>query len=177
MNINIIMAGFGGQGVLTLGKLICLAADSAGKNATFFPSYGGEQRGGTCNCTVVISDEEIGTPIVNKADYIIVMNEPSYDKFKNSVVSGGTLIINESQIHKSEVLEGINQVRVKSDDIAAEAGNRLASNMVMLGAFTGFTKFVGEDVVKEIIKESMSSKKQYLETNLNAFEKGLIQGE
>lgn len=175
MKTNVIIAGFGGQGVLTLGKLICLAADSAGKNATFFPSYGGEQRGGTCNCTVVISDEEIGTPIVDKADYIIVMNEPSYDKFKSRVAPGGTLVVNESQIYKSEDLEGIKRVVVKSDDIATELGNRLASNMVMLGAFTGLTEFVDVDSVEEAIRVALGSKKQYLETNLKAFNKGLRQ--
>lgn len=175
MKFSLIIAGFGGQGVLSLGKLICYSADSIDKKATFFPSYGGEQRGGTCNCTVVVSDTDISTPIVKNADYIIIMNGPSLDKFKNNVKPGGVLFINESLVKDEIERNDINIIKVKADEIANNFNNPLASNMVILGAFIKETNFVKLDKVEEVIENIMANKKQYLDSNLKALRKGYNQ--
>ncbi len=172
MNYSILIAGFGGQGVLSMGRMICYAASGIGLNATFFPSYGGEQRGGTCNCTVIISDEEIGTPVVQKADYIIIMNSPSYEKFKKSAVKGGRLFINTSQVSHVNENENKNAVCIKADDIAVKSGNKLASNMVMLGAFINNTDFISKEEMYNTIKKRMANKPEFLEINLKAFDDG-----
>lgn len=171
MEMKIIISGFGGQGVLSLGKMICLAADKIGRNVSFFPSYGGEQRGGTCRCTVVISDKQIGSPIVTNADYVMIMNLPSYVKYKDSVIPGGLLFVNSSQVKEAET-DG-KSICIEVDKIADEAGNRIAANMVMFGAFTRKTGFAPVETVEEVITESLSAKPQYLESNLAAFRLGL----
>ncbi len=173
MERSIIIAGFGGQGVLSMGKLICLTVDRMGRYATFFPSYGGEQRGGTCNCTVILSDDVVGSPIATRADYVIIMNEPSYAKFKGCVAPGGALLINESQVPVYEELPGIRTIGVLADDVAEQAGDRIASNMVMLGAFTALSAFAPADEVRCTIADAMRGKPAYLEINLNAFAAGL----
>ena len=171
METKIIISGFGGQGVLSLGKMICLVADKAGKYVSFFPSYGGEQRGGTCRCTVVLSEKPIGSPIVTAANYVMIMNLPSYVKYKDSVLPGGLLMVNSSQVKEAET-DG-KSICIEVDRIADEAGNRIAANMVMLGAFTRKTGFAPVETVEEIIAESLSAKPEYLESNLAAFRLGL----
>ena len=174
MELSVLIAGFGGQGVLSIGKLLCYAADADGKKATFFPTYGGEQRGGTANCTVILSDEEIASPVVKLADIVIVMNEPSFEKFKNRVKPKGLLIINTSSVKNKIEREDINILEIQADEIAAAAGNPKASNMVVLGAFTKAVPFIEKERLKTVIKEQMAHKPEHMEANLRAFERAAL---
>ncbi len=131
---DIIMAGFGGQGVLTAGKILIDVAAREGKNVSWTSSYGAEMRGGTASCSVVISDEEIGSPYPTKLDILLAMNEPSYDKFIGSMRDGGLVIVNTSLVAKSGYPDNVRVYGVDATDMANAAGNGRAANLVMLGA-------------------------------------------
>ena len=169
-----IIAGFGGQGVMTLGKFLADATcNSTDKNVTFFPSYGAEQRGGTANCYVVIADEEIGAPLGDAMDDLIVMNDPSLAKFLYKLVPGGTLFINSS-IVKSEITRtDVKVVKVPVTEMALEMGNAKVLNIIMLGAYVGYTQVVPEDVVWNTIEHKLGKKPKLLPLNKRAFEAGL----
>ena len=173
MEYSVLIAGFGGQGVMSIGKMLCYGADENGKKATFFPTYGGEQRGGTANCTVIISDEEIASPVTRQADIVIVMNEPSFVKFEERVKPGGTLIINSSSVDSRSARTDITSLEVPADAIALSVNNPKASNMVILGAFLKATKFIEAHEMEGPIRSQMGRKPQFLEANLQAFRKGL----
>ncbi len=131
---GIFFAGFGGQGIILAGKIVCLAAMGEGKHVSHIPAYGAEMRGGTANCSVVVSDEEIGSPLVPQPDVCIVMNTPSLLKFQGIVKPGGLLIWNESLIDVTPETSGIEILAMRANDIAEAAGSYRAANMVMLGA-------------------------------------------
>lgn len=174
MERNLMVAGFGGQGVMTLGKFLAEATcDSTDKNVTFFPSYGAEQRGGTANCYVVISDDDIGAPLGDHMDDLIVMNDPSLNKFLYKLVPGGTLYINSS-IVKSEITRtDVKVVKVPVTEMALEMGNAKVLNIIMLGAYVGYTQVVPEDVVWNTIEHKLGKKPKLLPLNKQAFEEGL----
>lgn len=134
MQTEIVIAGFGGQGVLFTGQLLTYAAMDEGKEVTWIPSYGPEMRGGTANCTVVISEEEIGSPMVRNPLAVIAMNLPSLDKYEGMVKTGGVLVINESMVDREVKRKDIKVVMVKANDIAEELGDKRMTNMVLLGA-------------------------------------------
>ncbi|MDO4567305.1 MAG: 2-oxoacid:acceptor oxidoreductase family protein, partial [Oscillospiraceae bacterium] len=140
MERNLMIAGFGGQGVMMMGKLLAHGTcDSTDLNVTFFPSYGAEQRGGTANCYVVISDEIIGAPLGDHMDDLIVMNGPSLNKFLYKLVPGGTLFINSS-IVKEEISRGdVSVVAAPVTEMALEMGNAKVLNIIMLGVYIGYT--------------------------------------
>lgn len=139
---DIIMAGFGGQGVLTAGKILIDVAAREGKNVSWTSSYGAEMRGGTASCSVVISDEEIGSPYPTKLDILIAMNEPSYDKFVSQMRDGGTVIVNSSLMSQREYPENIKVYGIAATDIANAAENSRAANLVMLGAMIKATGLI-----------------------------------
>ncbi len=133
---EILIAGFGGQGIIMAGKLLAHTAMNAGKNVTFMPSYGAEVRGGTANCMVVIADEPIASPLVNRPDSLIAMNKVSLDKFAVCLKRGGIFIYNSSLIDEQVQLpQTIEAVAVPADDIAVELGNKKIANMVAVGAY------------------------------------------
>lgn len=133
MERNLMVAGFGGQGVMTLGKFLAEATcDSTDKNVTFFPSYGAEQRGGTANCYVVISDEKIGAPLGDTMDDLIVMNGPSLNKFLYKLVPGGTLYINSSIVNDEITRSDVKVVKAPVTELALELGNAKVLNIIML---------------------------------------------
>ena len=134
MQTEIITAGFGGQGVLFTGQLLTYAAMDEGREVTWIPSYGPEVRGGTANCTVVISDEEIGSPMVSDPQAVIAMNLPSLDKYEGKVRPGGVLVVNESMVDRAVSRQDIKVVMVKANEIAEELGDKRMMNMVLLGA-------------------------------------------
>ena len=177
METNLCVAGFGGQGVMTLGKFLASATcDATNKNVTFFPSYGAEQRGGTANCFVVISDEEIGAPLGDQMDDLIVMNDPSLSKFLYKLVPGGTLYINSS-IVKSEITRtDIKVVKAPVTELALEMGSAKVLNIIMLGVYVGYTQVVPEDVVWRTIEHKLGKKPALLPLNRQAFELGLKLG-
>ena len=177
MERNLMVAGFGGQGVMTLGKFLAEAAcDSTNKNVTFFPSYGAEQRGGTANCYVVISDDDIGAPLGDQMDDLIVMNDPSLSKFLYKLVPGGTLYINSS-IVKSEITRtDIKVVKAPVTELALEMGSAKVLNIIMLGVYVGYTQVVPEDVVWRTIEHKLGKKPALLPLNRQAFDLGLKLG-
>jgi 2-oxoglutarate ferredoxin oxidoreductase subunit gamma len=131
---GIFFAGFGGQGIILAGRIVCLAAMSEGKHVSHIPSYGAEMRGGTANCSVVVSDEEIASPLVPTPGICIVMNTPSLLKFQKIVQPGGLLIWNESLIDAAPDRTDIDVLAMKANEIAETAGSYRSANMVMLGA-------------------------------------------
>jgi 2-oxoglutarate ferredoxin oxidoreductase subunit gamma len=131
---GIFFAGFGGQGIILAGKLICLAAMGEGKHVSHIPSYGAEMRGGTANCSVIVSDEEIASPLVPRPSICVVMNKPSLLKFQSIVRPGGLLIWNESLIDTKPDRTDIELLAVRANEIAEAAGSYKSANMVMLGA-------------------------------------------
>lgn len=174
METNLCVAGFGGQGVMTLGKFLASATcDSTDKNVTFFPSYGAEQRGGTANCFVVISDEMIGAPLGDVMDDLIVMNEPSLDKFIGRLKKGGTLFINSSIVNKEITRNDIKVISAPVTELAIELGNAKVLNVIMLGVYVGYTEVISPEIVWKTIEEKLGKKPKLLPLNRKAFEKGI----
>ena len=162
MTHSIVIAGFGGQGVLFAGRLIAYTAMSEGKNVTWFPSYGPEVRGGTCNCHVIISDKQIGNPIVSHADSALILNLQSLDKFEDKVKPGGNILIDGSIVKKELTRKDINGVIIPASDIAEEIGNRSLSGMVVLGEFARLTGAVGLENLIAAMKSHISASKAEL---------------
>jgi 2-oxoglutarate ferredoxin oxidoreductase subunit gamma len=133
MREGIIFAGFGGQGILLAGKLVCIAAMLEGKNVSHIPSYGAEMRGGTANCTVVIADEIIASPIVSEPSIIVILNKPSLVKFEPRLKKGGLLLYNSSLIDEAPTRADVEVVAIKANDIAEEVGTYRSANMVVIG--------------------------------------------
>ncbi len=170
---SVIFAGFGGQGVLMAGKLLAEAGLIEGKNVAWIPSYGPEMRGGTANCTVVISDEMVGSPIVPDPDHIVVLNRPSLDKFEPAMKPGGHCIVNKTLIDREVERKDIEPTYVEGNKIAAEIGNPRGLNIVMLGAFVAKTDLVSiESVRKAVAKTFSGPKEKFLKGNLEALERG-----
>ena len=137
--IEIRFAGFGGQGVLTTGMVCATAGMDLGKNVTWYPSYGSEMRGGTANCTIKISDEEIASPLAKDIDILVGMSGPAIDKFIDSLRPGGYLFVNSSLVTGRTYREDINVVEVDTEELAKEADNPKGANMVMIGALVKHT--------------------------------------
>ena len=177
METNLCVAGFGGQGVMTLGKFLADATcNSTDKKVTFFPSYGAEQRGGTANCFVVISDDDIGAPLGDVMDDLIVMNGPSMNKFLHTLKPGGTLFINSSIVSGQIGRTDVKLVKAPVTELALEMGRAKVLNVIMLGVYVGYTEVIAPDVVWETIEHKLASKPKLLPLNKQAFEKGLELG-
>ena len=162
-------AGSGGQGVILMGQMVTHAAMLDEKQSTFFPSYGPEMRGGTASCTVVVSDKTVSCPIINEADYIVVMNLPSLIKFEPLLKPGGIMLLNSSRVGQKPERADITAVEVPVNDLAAELGNPLVANMVMLGAFVRVTNVVSEDSIEKVLRETLGAKKaELLDINIKA---------
>ncbi len=155
---NLICAGFGGQGVLTAGLIIAKTGMDIGKNVVWIPSYGSEMRGGTANCSVKISDEEIASPFIRSADVLLALNEPSVDKFQESVAPGGTIIINSSIIKREEFRRDVHVYAVDATSLSARLGNPRGANIVMIGALVRATGVIGEQEMEEGIEHFFLSK-------------------
>ncbi|HEY49268.1 MAG TPA: 2-oxoacid:ferredoxin oxidoreductase subunit gamma [Dehalococcoidia bacterium] len=172
MLIKTVFAGFGGQGVLSMGLNLAQAAMLEGKNVTYLPSYGAEVRGGTANCTVAISDEEIASPVASAPEYVVAMNKPSLVRFQNQLESGGILFVNSSLIEADISRGDINLVEVPANDIAKKLGSPKSANMVMLGAFTRKSNLVSLSTLIEALEDTLKKKKKVLEVNKKALEAG-----
>lgn len=171
---DVIIAGFGGQGVMFIGNLLAYAAMEQGLNVTYMPVYGVEMRGGTANCTVVISDEEIGSPIIFYPKTLIIMNQPSLDKFQPRLISNGILIVNSSIVDEAKVeKDKFKAILIPVNHIADEVGDLKMANMVALGAWLGATKDVKLDIVEGIVKKQFGSKgEELVNKNIVALRKG-----
>ena len=172
MLIKTIFAGFGGQGVLSMGLNLAQAAMLEGKHVTYLPSYGAEVRGGTANCTVAISDEEIASPVASSPEFIIAMNQPSLVRFQNQIQSGGLFFINSSLVG-AEISRGdVDIVSVPANSIAEELGSPRSANMVMLGAFTRKSNIVSLSSVIEGLKDALKNKQKLIAINEKALTAG-----
>lgn len=168
-NCKMILAGFGGQGILFAGKMLVYAAMLKGKKLSWLPSYGPEMRGGTANCHVIIDDEAIGSPIVTHPNVLIAMNQPSLDKFENEVEKDGVIFVDKSLIERKVTRTDIKTVYVDATEIADKMGMKKLANMVMLGAVLKETGLFDADEMAQTIKESLPEKKQHLaESNVIA---------
>ena len=173
---NILLAGFGGQGVLFAGKVIATAGLIENRELSWLPSYGPEMRGGTANCSVVLSDEPIGSPLVTAPSELIVMNQPSFDKFCNAVVSGGVIVADATLVPNTAEIEGVKLCCIPATQMAEEAGLKGLANIICVGklfAEVGFcdkeTLFAAIDKCVPPRKAAMIEKnKQALEIGMNA---------
>jgi len=173
MQTEIIFAGFGGQGVLFSGMLLTYAGMDSGKNATWLPSYGPEMRGGTAHVTVIISDEEIGSPLVENPGAALVFNIPSMEKYEAKIKPGGVLVYNSSLINLPHKRDDITYIPVPASKLAAEMGNPKVANVVALGALVKATKALPLDTVHRAIKNHLPPKKQPLvPLNQKALQRG-----
>ena len=178
METNLCVAGFGGQGVMTLGKFLADATcNSTDQNVTFFPSYGAEQRGGTANCYVVISDGFIGAPLGDVMDDLIVMNQPSLQKFLPKLKAGGHLFINSSIVTGDIDRQDIALIKAPVTELALEMGNAKVLNVIMLGVYVGYTRVIAPEIVWQTIEHKLGSKPKLLPLNRSAFEAGLKLGQ
>lgn len=169
MKQEFIFAGFGGQGMLLIGKFLALACMKDGKHVSWLPSYGPEMRGGTANCSVIVSDEPVASPMVDKADVVIAMNEPSLDKFESHVKPGGLLVINSSIIERKSVRNDIKVVYCDAMHIAEAVGNPKGANVAILGAMMAKCHVVDTDKMVEAIREELGERKaKFLEGNKKA---------
>jgi len=167
------IAGFGGQGVMLMGQVLTYAGLEEGRQVLWIPSYGPEMRGGSANCTVAISDEEIGSPMVSNPDNLIIMNQPSLDKFEPELKPGGVMILNTSMITREPQRTDIKVIKVPATEIAKELGNPKVANMVILGAYLKVRPWVKKETVIEILKEKVLKEKSHLvQVNLDALERG-----
>lgn len=174
MDERIVIAGFGGQGVMALGQLLTYSGMIENKRVSWLPSYGPEMRGGTANCNVIISSDAVGSPVVVEATSAIVMNRPSLDKFENTMVVGGKLFVNSSLIDRKTSRTDIEAFYIPANEIANDLGNPRVANMVMLGAFLEATNAVKVDsVLNEAFTAVFGSNRAHLmPINKEALEKG-----
>ena len=177
MDQSILIGGFGGQGVQTLGKLLTYAANDAGLNVTFLPSYGGEKRGGISNCTVVLSDRRIGSPQRNTYDYVVAMNIPSYHNYEGSVKAGGLLIVNSSLIEAQTARTDIAQVNVPLNNLVEEIGSAKAINIILYGFLVAYLGILPVEIAKQTLEDRFGSKKAFAEMNRRAFDLGVSYAE
>jgi len=172
MLIRTVIAGFGGQGVMSMGLSLAQAAMFEAKNVTYLPSYGAEVRGGTANCTVVISDDEIVSPVASAPEFVIAMNQPSVVRFQNQLQSGGLFFVNSSLV-ESEISRGdINIVRVPANSVAEALGSPRSANMVMLGAFIKKSGLVSFDSMIDALKSTLGRKQKLVAINEKALKAG-----
>ena len=168
------IAGFGGQGVMTMGKLLAEATSQATDlNVTFFPSYGAAMRGGTANCYVVISDDPIGAPVSYSLEDLVVMNGPSLHKFLPNLKPGGTLFVNSTIVTDPVDRDDIKIIEAPVTQMAIDIKNERALNVIMLGVYVGATDAVPEDVIIKGIEHKFEKKPKLIEPNIEAFKMGL----
>jgi len=177
MEYSVIMSGFGGQGVLMMGELLAHCGMKADLNVTWMPSYGVEMRGGTANCTVVISKEKIGAPVTGMPQAVIAMSEPALNKFKAKLPADGLLMVNSSLVCDSDSAQissnGITTIMVPTRTLAAETGNEKMANLAMLGAFIAQTGILDFDQVTSEISAFLPPEKQKLAPGIK---KALLRG-
>jgi len=173
MQTEIVIAGFGGQGVLFAGQVLTYAGMGAGKEVTWIPSYGPEMRGGTANCTVIISDEEIGSPLVRNPKAVIALNLPSFDKYEKMVAPGGVLVVNASLVNREVQRTDLTSVLIPLNDIAEQLGNKRLLNMVALGALLHCLPVLPFSDIEAALEQHLPERhKRLLPVNFQALRQG-----
>ena len=174
MEKTFIFAGFGGQGMLLIGKFMAMSCMLDGKHVYWLPSYGPEMRGGTANCSVIVSDDPVASPLVDKADVIVAMNRPSLDKFEEHVKPGGVLVVNSSIIDRKAVRDDITVVYCDANGVADSVGNPKGANVAILGAVMEKAPITSIDSMMEAIRIELGEKKaRFLEGNKKALIAGM----
>lgn len=176
MQKDIILAGFGGQGILLIGKMLAYAGMQEGKEVSWLPSYGPEMRGGTCNCTVVISDRAVGSPVIQRPQAVLAMNLPSLEKFEKDLKPGGFLLINTSLIDSKGSRDDVRIIEVPANEIAGELGNPRGANMVALGAYVGVSNAVSIEQLENVVRHTFAAKPSVIDVNLEALHRGIELG-
>jgi 2-oxoglutarate ferredoxin oxidoreductase subunit gamma len=178
METSIIISGFGGQGALFSGQVLAYAAMDSGKHVTWIPSYGPEMRGGTAHCTVIVSDDPIGTPLVDRPDIAIALNGPSFEKYDPLVLPGGLLAVNSSIVDQVSRRKDIEIVEVKANEIAEELGSVKMMNMAMVGAMLARRPVFDLACVEQALRDHLpASKAHLLEKNLQVLRRGFAVGD
>jgi 2-oxoglutarate ferredoxin oxidoreductase subunit gamma len=172
MLTNVVMAGFGGQGLMLIGKLLAEASMDEGKEVSWLPSYGPEMRGGTANCTVVVSDEPVASPVINTPQAIIAMNRPSLERFGPQVRKGGLVIINSSMIDIGTGRDDVTEVRIPANDEARAVASDRAANMVVLGAYLALTGVCKLETVIKWMEHEFEGREKIIEANRKALQRG-----
>lgn len=173
MHHEIVISGFGGQGVLFVGQMLAYAGLAEGRHITWIPSYGPEMRGGTAHCTVIISDQEIGSPLVRNPSAVIVMNPPSLEKYAPTVKTNGVLIVDSSLITETANRDDIQEIRLPAKEIASELGAAQIANVVMLGALAEATGVVKLETLEQVLHDHLSARHQHMfEANRLALYRG-----
>ena len=166
-----IIAGFGGQGSLLMGKIMAYAGMLEGKEVSWCPSYGPEMRGGTSNCSVIYSAEEIAAPVIDHPDILIAFNEPSLDKFEGSVVKGGIIIVNSDIVHKHTTRDDVTFIEIPVDSLAAEI-NKRGANVYMLGALLPVFKDITLESAIGAVEHVFESKPKVIPSNIECLKAG-----
>ncbi len=174
VNMKILLAGFGGQGILFSGKFLVYAGMIEGREVSWLPSYGPEMRGGTANCSVILSDKPIGSPIVSRPDVLVAMNLPSLDKFESSVPSGGILFIDSALIQRKTTRDDITAHYIPATELAESSGLTGLGNMVMVGKVLAETKLAAEETLPLAMAKVVPERKHALfDKNLEALKIGM----
>ena len=174
--MNVLLAGFGGQGILFTGKVMVYGALTEGKELSWLPSYGPEMRGGTCNCSVVISDEAIGSPLVTNPDVLVAMNRPSLEKFVNNVVPGGTILVDSSTVDIKVERTDVTVYYVPATSLADKNGLKGLANIILLGKLFKEKQFISRESLDKGLQKCIPAKKaEMLEFNKKALEIGMEQ--
>ena len=178
MNERMIFAGFGGQGILTIGKLVTACAMKEGRHVTFFPAYGGEVRGGTANCHVIITDEPIASPLVEEASALLVMNEPSLNRFKPVLAAGGLMVLNVSMVEKLPTLDSAEVLAIPATELASEIGDVRVANTIMLSALNTARGLVKPETLHDSFVEALAGRRaKSIPANEQALDTGRRLGE
>ena len=174
MKKEIVISGFGGQGGLAIGKNLAEAGMAEGLKVTWAPSYGPEMRGGTANCSVVLSDKPVGSPVFNRSTELIALNEPSLAKFEAGVLPGGSVFVNCDVVTDKVTRTDLKAYYIPCNTIADEVGNSKVSNMVMLGAYVAGTKVLKPETIETMIETMFAGPKaKFIPLNIEAFRRGM----
>ena len=173
VNESIVCAGFGGQGIMVLGRVLANAGMKKGFHVTWFPSYGAEVRGGTAHSVVHISEDPIASPLVSSADTGIIMNTPSLDKFEKSIAKGGLLILNTSMMDRGPERDDLEVIETPLTDEAIKLGNIRVANMIAAGIYSVRKKIVDKEVLVGVIKEMAAGREELIPVNIKALERGI----
>lgn len=172
MQSEIMCAGFGGQGIMVIGKLLAVAGLNAGREVAWIPSYGPEMRGGTAYCLVVLADRPIGSPIIENPGHLVAMNRPSLEKFAPKLKPGGACLVNSSLITIGADREDVDEFRVPCNEIANAMGNSKVTNIVALGAFAARSGLIDFELIREAVRYNFKEKPKLIDLNMKALDQG-----
>ncbi len=172
MTHEVLCAGFGGQGVLLIGRLVAYAGMLAGQEVSWMPAYGPEMRGGTAACSVIVSPAAIGSPVIAQPTLFVAMNKPSLVKYESTVRAGGVVIVNQSLIEEPVSRTDVEAYYVPLHELALAAGNARYANMIALGALIGATDMVPLDAVRATLAKNFAKKPEVVEPNMQAVLRG-----